>query len=269
MRFCETHQVVNYWVLFFNWAIGRSSARQLVLHQQHSTRLLLPAGESVGNTSLAEKTVAALEGDVVALVVQTVSSTELGVLLKKEGGEAPLVGDDNVLATGELVRSAAEGLNDLVLVLHFGADREHDGADVDAGADTEGLTEGVTHTRRQSIGTGATKHFVLTEDVEGVQADSHVERLLTAGLEHVLVDDNTAGFETFGTDLLLLTTHQMHTQREIVSVGGSASDIVDGDLGVRDTTEVSRLDIRLVLAVTIASGGTATHVCWEKMNHGE
>jgi len=230
-----------------------------------TSNLGVVADKGVLNASLGDQTVAVLQGDVVTLVVQAVQTTEAFVLFAKEGSEAPLLGDDDVLATGELVRGTTESLDQVTPVRVLGAARVDDLADVDAGADTEGFTEGVTHTTGQPIGTSATKHFVLTENVVGVETNAHVESVFADMLEHVLVHNNTSGFHTFGTQLLLLTAHQVDAQREIVGGGAAFTDIKDGDLGIGNTTQVTRLDVRLVLAVTVTTSGTTTHFALNKL----
>lgn len=73
---------------------------------------------SLGGEGVGEAAHVVLEGSLVAeeLNVSTVDTDAallaLGdVLLAAEGSEAPVLGDDNLLATGELVLRAAESLN--------------------------------------------------------------------------------------------------------------------------------------------------------------
>ena len=75
---------------------------------------------------------------------------ELEVLLTVDVGEAPLARDDDLLATGELVTSAAEGLLDNCRVLVLATDREDDLANVDTGDGTVRLAPGTTHTSLES-----------------------------------------------------------------------------------------------------------------------
>jgi hypothetical protein len=107
------------------------------------------------------------------------------VFLTTQGSETPVLGDDDLLATGELVHGAAEGLDGEVTVGVTGADREQDLADVHTGDGAVGLTEGTAHTGLETIGSSAGQHLVDTDDVEGVGADTEVETFLSSGLDEV------------------------------------------------------------------------------------
>ena len=52
----------------------------------------------------------------------------------------------------------------------------------------------------------------------------------------------------------------MDAERELVDSGLLAAQIVDADLGVGHTAAEARLGVRLVLAVAVATRGTATHL---------
>jgi hypothetical protein len=95
--------------------------------------------------------------------------------------------------------------------------------------------------------------------MEGVDTDTHVEGVLTAGLAHVLVSTDTTSFESFSGKLFVLVGDEVNAEREIVNRSLLATKIVDSDLGIRDTTAESALRIRLVLAVSVTSSRTATH----------
>jgi hypothetical protein len=73
-------------------------------------------------------------------------SLEGQVLLPLQGGEAPLVGEHDLLPARELILSTAESLDDVRLGVILGADGEEDLSNVHAGYKTEGLAEGATHT---------------------------------------------------------------------------------------------------------------------------
>lgn len=59
---------------------------------------------------LGEVAVVAEELDVGTIDLDAAGGLLLEVLVATEGGEAPVLGDDDLLATGELVLRAAEGL---------------------------------------------------------------------------------------------------------------------------------------------------------------
>jgi len=200
------------------------------------------------------------ELDVGTVDLDAASSLLLEVLLATKGGEAPVLGDDDFLATRELVLGAAEGLEGNGLVGVTSADAHDDLANVDTGDSAVGLTPGTTHTSLKSIGTSARQHLVDTDDVEGVGADAEVERLLSGGLDEVLVGANTGGLEGLGAQLLILVGDQVDAEREVIDGRLLASKIKDTNLGVGHTTVEAGLGVRLVLAVPVATSGTTGHL---------
>lgn len=182
------------------------------------------------------------------------------VLFTSELGEAPLVGNDNLLTTRELVLATTEGFDDGGLVGILGTDRDQDLTDIDTSDSTDGLTEGTTHTGLQTIGTGTRQHLVDTQNVERMDTNTHVEVILTGNLANVLVGSNTGSFQGFAGNLFTFVRDQVDTERELVTAGSLATKIEDADLGVRDTTTETGLGVRLVLAITIAASRTATHL---------
>ena len=154
------------------------------------------------------------------ILQHTLLLLELEVILTVNVGETPLAGDDDLLATGELVTGTTESLLDDGGVLVLGTDRKDDLANVDTGDGTVRLAPGTTHTSLESrervavrrelykrktprernvpIGSGTRQHLVDTEDVEGVDTDPHVEGILSRGLGDILVGANTSCFEGFG-----------------------------------------------------------------------
>lgn len=71
---------------------------------------------------------------------------EFEVLLTVDICESPLLGDDNLLTTGELVTGTAESLLDDMGVVVLAADGEDNLADVDPGNRAIWLAPGTTHT---------------------------------------------------------------------------------------------------------------------------
>lgn len=125
------------------------------------------------------------ELDVGTVLLELALLAELDVLLAADGGETPVLGDDDLLATRELVHGAAESLDGGGTVGVTGADGQDDLADVHTGDEAVGLTEGTTHTGLETIGTSARQHLVDTDDVEGVHTDTKVETFLTGDLDEV------------------------------------------------------------------------------------
>ena len=185
------------------------------------------------------------ELNVGTVLAELASVAELEVLLAADGGEAPVLGDNDLLATGELVLGTAEGLKSGSTVGVTSADGQNNLANVHTGDETLGLTEGTTHTGLQTIGTSARQHLVDTDDVEGVHTDAQVETFLTGDLDKVLVGANTGGFESLGGQLLVLVGNQVDAHGEVIHVGLLTTKIEDTNLRVGNTTVEPGLRVRL------------------------
>lgn len=125
------------------------------------------------------------ELDVGTVLLELALLAELDVVLAADGSETPVLGDDDLLATRELVHGAAESLDGGGTLNITGTDREKGLADVDTGDQAIGLSESTTHTGLKTIGTSARQHLVDTDDVVGVDTDTEVETFLTGGLHEV------------------------------------------------------------------------------------
>lgn len=158
-----------------------------------------------------------------------------------------------------LVLGSPECLNSSGTVSIPCPDRQDDLADVDTRNETVGLAESTAHTRLQSIRTSARQHLVDTDYMVRVGADAEMETFLSGDFDEVLVGANTGGFESLGGDLLVLVRDQVDAEGKLVDVGTLAAEIEDADLGVGHTTVEARLGVRLVLAIPVATGGTACH----------
>lgn len=208
---------------------------------------------------LGHRTVVVLELDTATVRNQAAFLLVLQVLVAVVLGEAPLLRDEDLLATGELELGTTQGLDDLGLETVAGAHRHDRLANVDAGNGSLGLTEGTTHSSLESISSGTRQHLVDADDVERVQTHTDVELILAAELDQVLVAANTSSFQRLGAQLFVLIGHQVHAQREVLDVGLLATEIEDTDLRIWDTTTEPRLRVRLVLTVAITSCGTSSH----------
>ena len=161
-----------------------------------------------------------------------------------------------------------------------GSDGHEDLTDVDTGNETVGLSEGTTHSGLQSIGTSARQHLVDTDDVVGVDTDAEMETFLSGNLDEVLVGANTGGLKSLGGQLLVLVGDEVDAEGEVVYAGLLATEVEDPDLGIGYTTVEPALGVLrqcqsaippllcsvalgatygLVLAVAVATGGTAGH----------
>lgn len=256
---------------------------------------------------------------VAAVTENTVLGAGLEVLLASKVGEAPLLGDNDLLATGELVTGTAERLHDDRLVAVTSADGEENLADVDTSNGVVRLSPSATHTglkpvepkrieasgvvriiengqkcvpkspaktpahprvnrantvqtgtqvqdgfgatlttwnttaesqgaittpavhhastlRNSPISTGARKHLVDADDVEGVNTDAEMERVLAARLGDVLVSTDTSSLKRLRGDLLVLVTNEMAAEREVVHTGLLTAKIEDTNLERKEKT---------------------------------
>jgi len=181
------------------------------------------------------------------------------VILPRPTGEAPFARNDQLLTTRELEFGSPERLDDMGLMRILATDADHGLSDVDTSDQTLGFAESSSHSSLEPISSGARQHFVDADDVEGVNADAHVERVLAHKFYHILVGANTSGFEGLGGELFILVGDHVDAERELIDSGPLPSQIVNTDLGIGDTPAKPRLGIRFVLAVPIAPRRPATH----------
>jgi len=130
------------------------------------------------------------------------SSLLLHVLFTAERSEAPVLGNDDLLATRELVLRSAESLEsgstvcDNVRCISLkmlscrltgitSADAQDDLTNVDTGNSSVRLSPSTTHSSLQSIGTGTRQHLVDTDDMVWVGADTEMETFLSCNLNQV------------------------------------------------------------------------------------
>jgi hypothetical protein len=111
----------------------------------------------------------------------------------------------------------------------------------------------------KSIGTGTGQHLVDADDVVRVDTDSHVEAFLSSDLDEVLVGANASGFERLGAELFVLVGDEVNAGGEVIDTGLLPAQVEDSYLSIGHTTVEARLGVRLVLAVTVASGWAACH----------
>lgn len=192
--------------------------------------LLLGGNAGLETEVLLEGTVVVDVLEVAAVLEDTVGLLGLGVLLAVHVGETPLLGDDDLLATSELVSRATKGLENNSLVAVTGSHREKDLANVDTGNSVVGLTVSTTHTGLEPIGTSARKHLVDTDNVEGVDTNTKVERVFTRGLGDVLVGTDTSSLESLRGNLLVFVADKVGAEGEVVDGSLLTAKIVDTDL---------------------------------------
>merc|ERR1719264_348724 len=108
---------------------------------------------------------------------QAAHALPLLVVRLGEVREPELLGDEDLLAAGELVLGLLERLDRGGELLLLRPDGDEDLADVHAGRRAVGLAEGSAHAGRESIGAGARQRLVDAEDVERVGPDADVEEV--------------------------------------------------------------------------------------------
>lgn len=140
----------------------------------------------------------------------------------------------NLLPARELVTSSPQSLEDDSSVGLLASNRQDDLSNVDTGDTSVWLSPSSTHTLLQPIGTSTRQHLVDSDNVEGVGPDPQVERVLSRGLDDVLVAANTSGFQSFGRDLLVLVRDQVGTEGEVLDGGPLSAQVEDSNLGVGD-----------------------------------
>jgi len=144
-----------------------------------------------------EVTMATQELNVGTIDLDTTFLAETDVLLPTQRSEAPVLGDNDLLATGELVHRSAESLDGSGTVNITGTNREQDLTNVHTSNGAVGLAKGTTHTGLETIGSGARQHLVDTDDVEWVCTDTQVETFFAGDFDEVLVSANTGSFKSF------------------------------------------------------------------------
>jgi len=150
--------------------------------------------------------------------------------------EAPLATDVDLLTTRELELGTTQSLYNLLLVDILGPHRQDDLSNVYTRHGAQGLTIGTTHSCLEPISSSAGQHLVDADDVEGVEPDPHVEGILTAVLDEVLVSTDTSRLQRLTGYLLKLIGHQVDAQRKLVYLSLLASKIIDTNLRIWDTT---------------------------------
>ena len=194
-----------------------------------------------------------------ALIDETTSSLVLQVILLRESSEAPVLANVNLLSAGELELGSSKSLSSNGNLVLSGSDRHQNLTDIDSSGNHGRLTEGTSHTSLKSISTCARKHLVDSDNVVGVSSHSEMEEVLTGDLDHVLVASDTSGLHSLRGDLFVFIRNKVNSGGEHIARGLLVADVVDTQLGVGDTSAVSGLGVRLILAVAIAASRSSTH----------
>merc|ERR1711860_28465 len=182
------------------------------------------------------------------------------VLLSWPASETPFARHEQLLTTRELELRSSEGLDDVGLVLVLTTNAQHSLSNVDASDQSLGLSKSSSHSGLEPISSGARQHLVDTNDVEGVDTDAHVEGVFAHHLDHVLVGADTSRFEGLGGELFMLVGDHVDAQGKFIDASPLTTQVVNTNLGIRDTPAETRLGVRFVLAVPIAPRRPATHL---------
>jgi hypothetical protein len=208
---------------------------------------------------VGQRSVFAFYADVVTLVDELVLGLEDFDLLLGVVSETDLAGDDDVLSAGKFVLASAEGLEGVLDMLLLYSDGTKDVTNFNSASLSVGLTPGSSHTSLETISTSAGQHLVDSEGVPRVLADSEVETVLGELVGQVFVGGNTAGFESFGGDLLALVGDEVDANGEVVPGGLLESGVVESKFGVGTGSVVTRLGVSLSLNVAVASSWSSAH----------
>ena len=163
------------------------------------------------------------------------------------------------MATGKLELGTAEGLSGVALVAFLATHREQHLPNSNPSASPERLPESSAHTSLKPIGSGARKHLVDSEDMEGVNPNPQVEGILAGELGHVLVAGNSRRLESLAGNVFLLPGDEVDAEGELVDALLLHADVIDSDLRVGHTAAEAGFRVGLVLDLAVASGGSSPH----------
>lgn len=201
---------------------------------------------------------------IVALELKLAVVEQLGELLWGKVSEAQSVSLDDFLTASDLILRTSESLLAGGDRLLLASDGDEWLVDLDTSDRARWLAESVTHTGLQSIGTGAGEHFLLADDVEWVDSDSHVEGVFTCLGHDVLVAGNTARLEGLRRDLLLFPAQEVNAPWKGIDWSALVTKVEITDLWIWNTTAESALWIWLSGSVACATCWTATHFATRK-----
>ena len=142
------------------------------------------------------------------------------------------------MATRELELGTTEGFAGMDSIVGLAPHRKEDLANIHPSTGSLWLPKSTPHSSLEPICPGTRKHLVDTEHMERVNPNPEVEGILSCRLGHVLVARDTRSLKSLTGDILLLPRDEMHTVGELIHTLLLHPDIVDPDLGVRDTTAV-------------------------------
>merc|ERR1719416_140094 len=161
------------------------------------------------------------------------------VVTTRELGEAPVVGDVDLLTSREFELGTTQSLDGMLLLVILASHGDQHLSDVDTSDLTVGLTERTSHTGLEPIGTSTRKHLVHTKDMEWMRTDSDMVGLLTSVGRQVLVHRDTSGLQRLGGQLLVLVRDHVDGRWEGIRILLLHTDVIDTDLWIRHTSAKS------------------------------
>ena len=191
------------------------------------TSLLL---SSLEKGTLRERTTSVVNLYHVSIGSKFSRTTQSDVLFARVLGESPLQTLQDLLTSSELELSTTNSLNHVWLVGVLGSHRNQDLTNADASGNTNWFSVRVTHTGGETISSGARKHFIGSQNHKWVGLNTDVVVILSNVLDQMLIDGNTASFESLGRNLLFLITHQVGNEREEIDGSLLGTDIEDTNL---------------------------------------
>jgi len=144
------------------------------------------------------------ELDVRTIILQLTGCPFLKVLVTAERGETPVFGDNDLLATRELVHRSSKGLDGSSPVGIPSTDGYEDLPDIHTSNCPVRLSPSTTHASLESIGTGTGQHLVDPDNMERVCPDSDVEVVFPGKSHQVSVGADTGSFQSLRRKLLIL-----------------------------------------------------------------
>jgi len=184
---------------------------------------------------------------------------EFAELIAHDVAKAPILAGDDLLTSRELELGSLESFNCVLGVGVLATNGEQNLANGDAGTEASGLAKGTSHAGLQPIGSGTAEHLIDPENVEGVRANSQMEAILPSKLGHVLVGTDAGCFESFTAQLFMLATEKVGTEGEFINLGLLVANVINPNLGIRDTTAISGLDVGLPILIAITAGWSSSH----------
>ena len=181
--------------------------------------------------------------------------------MKWEWRGIPLPANNDLLTTRELKLSTTESLLSMLAVAVLASNGKKNLTNGDSCTSSLWLTKSTSHPSLEPISSGTWKHLVNSKNMEGMNSNPQMKRIFPSKFCHVLVTGNTSCFQSFTWNILFLPTHKMNTEGEFINTLLLHSNIINPNLGIRNTATKSRFGIRLVLDLAVTSSRSCKTKC--------